>query len=312
MTLVSTGTKSFYLNPTDALHGDIGMASNDDILVMFSKSGASEELLTLVPYAKAKGVRLISVTSNVTSKLALVSDAHVFLPLERELCPFDLAPVTSTAIQMLFGDTCAVAIMQAKRLTVDQYASNHPAGRIGKRLILSVQDVLRPLSDAPLCRSDSTLLATLVDLSSKRCGCMLVVNDNMQLLGVFTDGDLRRKLNEYGAQVLEKEMSELVRACGCPRTLKICLVLPGLFSTILADDNGTSCHNFGEKSYRCAGRTARRTQTRILSSCGVGFGDDDTLWSDNTTRPCQVRIIMMNNCQLTSSPHTDGQMEMLI
>lgn len=220
LTLVSMGTKSFYLNPTDALHGDIGMASNDDILVMFSKSGASEELLTLVPYAKAKGMELISITSNATSKLASVSDTHVLLPLERELCPFDLAPVTSTAIQMLFGDTCAVAVMQAKRLTVDQYAMNHPAGRIGKRLILSVRDVLRPLSDLPLCRSDSKLLATLVDLSSKRCGCMLVVNDNMQLLGVFTDGDLRRKLKEYGAQVLEKDMSELVRACVYYWTLK--------------------------------------------------------------------------------------------
>merc|ERR1719265_1705115 len=134
---------------------------------MFSKSGSTTELLTLIPYARAKGATLVGVSSNAKSKLATETDMHVMLPLERELCPFDLAPVTSTAIQMLFGDTCAVAIMQAKSLTMDQYAMNHPAGRIGKRLILRVRDVMKPGKDLPVCAPSDLLMNTLVELSSK-------------------------------------------------------------------------------------------------------------------------------------------------
>lgn len=137
-TLVSTGTKSVFLNPTDALHGDIGIVGPEDIVVGFSKSGATEELIKLVPCARAKGAYLVGVSSFQESKLAKICDMHVYLPLERELCPFDLAPVTSTAIQMLFGDTVAIALMQQKNLTREEYALNHPAGRIGKRLILRV------------------------------------------------------------------------------------------------------------------------------------------------------------------------------
>ena len=216
MTLVSTGTKSVFLNPTDALHGDIGIVSKEDIMVMFSKSGSTTELLTLIPYARAKGATLFGVSSNAKSKLAKETDMHVMLPLERELCPFDLAPVTSTAIQMLFGDTCAVAIMQAKSLTMDQYAMNHPAGRIGKRLILSVKDVMKPLSGLPLAKPDEKLVDALVELSSKGQGCLLVVDDANTLLGVFTDGDLRRSLHEKGGEVLQAPIKDLMSST--PRT----------------------------------------------------------------------------------------------
>ena len=137
-TLVSLGIRAGFLSPVDALHGDIGILNGNDILVMFSKSGNTEELLKLVPCVKAKGVYLISVTSLQTNALMNVSDLNVFLPLERELCPFDLAPVTSTAIQMVFGDTVAIAMMSARNLSKNEYASNHPAGRIGKSLIFKV------------------------------------------------------------------------------------------------------------------------------------------------------------------------------
>lgn len=137
-TLISLGIKSGFLNPLDALHGDIGILSSDDILVMFSKSGNTEELLKVVPCAKAKGAYLVSVTSVEGNALAAVCDMNVHLPVERELCPFDLAPVTSTAIQMVFGDTVAIAMMGARNLTRDEYAANHPAGRIGKSLIFKV------------------------------------------------------------------------------------------------------------------------------------------------------------------------------
>lgn len=151
-TLVSTGTKSVFLSPTDALHGDIGIVGPEDIVVVFSKSGATEELVKLVPYARAKGAYLVGVSSFTESPLAKLCDMHVYLPLERELCPFDLAPVTSTAIQMLFGDTVAIALMQAKNLTREEYALNHPAGRIGKRLILRVCFFISP-SLCLLCNS---------------------------------------------------------------------------------------------------------------------------------------------------------------
>ena len=137
-TLVSTGTKASFLNPTDALHGDIGIVGPRDIVVLLSKSGSTEEILRLVPCSRAKGAYLVGITCLKSSNLGKICDLHVCLPLERELCPFDLAPVTSTTIQMLFGDTVAIALMQAKNMTKEQYALNHPAGRIGKRLILKV------------------------------------------------------------------------------------------------------------------------------------------------------------------------------
>lgn len=217
MTLVSTGTKSVFLSPTDALHGDIGILTPDDLLVLLSKSGSTEELLKLIPYARAKGAKLVGVHSQPGCKLALACDQDVHLPLLRELCPFDLAPVTSTAIQMLFGDTCAVAIMQAKKLTMDEYAMNHPAGRIGKRLILKVADVMKKGDDLPVSSADATLMSELVKLSSAGVGCLLIVDAAGKLEGVFTDGDLRRHLKDKGGDVLEMTMGQLM--CKTPRTV---------------------------------------------------------------------------------------------
>lgn len=137
-TLISLGIRAGFLSPVDALHGDIGILSDLDIVVLFSKSGNTEELLRLVPCAKAKGAYLISVTSVESNVLMDLCDMNVYLPLERELCPFNLAPVTSTAIQMVFGDTVAIALMGARNLSRNEYAANHPAGRIGKSLIFKV------------------------------------------------------------------------------------------------------------------------------------------------------------------------------
>lgn len=198
-TLVSTGTKAVFLSPQDALHGDIGIISAHDLLVCFSKSGATEEILRLVPFARAKGARLVGITSQRGSELGALCDLAVHLPLERELCPFDLAPVTSTAIQMIFGDTVAIALMQAKHLTRDQYAMNHPAGRIGKRLILRVADVMLRNGKVPVVQPETLMPEVLVELTSKSCGCVLVADAQQRLLGIFTDGDLRRSLQQCGA-----------------------------------------------------------------------------------------------------------------
>ena len=211
MTLVSTGTKSIFLNPSDALHGDIGILEPLDMLVFFSKSGSTEELISLIPYVKVKGAKLVAVTSSKTSILSDLCSEHVYLPLEKELCPFNLAPVTSTAIQMIFGDTCAVAIMKAKSISMDAYAMNHPAGRIGKRLVLRVCDMTHSVENIASCKTSAKLEDSLFDMSAKGFGCTLVIDEeNLTLAGVFSDGDLRRKLNLLGKATLKMKMSDLV------------------------------------------------------------------------------------------------------
>lgn len=209
-TLVSTGTKSAFLSPTDALHGDIGLVGSDDILVSFSKSGGSEELLKLLPFAKAKGATLVSISSASGCKLEALCDLAVVLPMERELCPFDLAPVTSAAVHMLFGDTMAIALMQAKQLTREQYAANHPAGRIGKRLTLRVADVMIGYTLLPVVPPQMAILDVLSVLSAKAQGCVLVVDEGKTLLGAFTDGDLRRSLQRLGAALLSTPVADVM------------------------------------------------------------------------------------------------------
>ncbi|KAI3968816.1 hypothetical protein MKX01_028966 [Papaver californicum] len=193
-TLVSLGIRSSFLSPTDALHGDIGILSRSDILVLFSKSGNTEELMKLVPCAKAKGAYLISVTSYQGNLLSGVCDFNVHLPLERELCPFDLAPVTSTAIQMVFGDTVAIALMSAKNLSKDEYA---------------VKDVMKKQEELPLCKEGDMIMDQLVEPTSKGCGCLLVIDDEHHLVGTFTDGDLRRTLKASGEGIFKLTVGKM-------------------------------------------------------------------------------------------------------
>ncbi|KAG8477787.1 hypothetical protein CXB51_027731 [Gossypium anomalum] len=203
-TLVSLDIRSSFLSPLDALHGDIGALSSAYVLVLFSKFCSTKELLRLLPCARAKGVYLISVTFVSNNALANACYMNVHLPLERELCPFDLAPVTSTAIQMVFGDTVAIALMGARNLTKEQYAVNHPAGRIGKSLIFKVKDVMMKKDELPICKEGDLIIEQLMELSSKGCGCLLVIVDEYHLLGTFTDGDLRRTLIKASGEAMFK------------------------------------------------------------------------------------------------------------
>ncbi|XP_022963934.1 probable arabinose 5-phosphate isomerase [Cucurbita moschata] len=216
-TLVSLGIRSAFLSPLDALHGDIGILNSGDVLVLFSKSGNTEELLRLVPCARAKGACLIAVTSVEGNVLAGVCDMNVHLPLERELCPFDLAPVTSTAIQMVFGDTVAIALMGARNLTKEEYATNHPAGRIGKSLIFKVKDVMKKQNELPVCKKEDLIMDQLVELTSKGCGCLLVIDEEHHLIGTFTDGDLRRTLKASGEAIFKLTVGQMCNRN--PRTI---------------------------------------------------------------------------------------------
>lgn len=210
VTMASTGSKAFYLSPTNALHGDMGMVDEHDIFIVISKSGESDELLTLIPAIRNKKAKIIGVMSNENSRLARAVDMAIVLPLNKELCPFNLVPTISTTIQMIFGDLLAIAIMSKKNFSLDQYALNHPAGRIGKRITLRVKDLMLQASDLPLCSPKVTLQEVLVELSNKKCGCIMITNEQRQLKGIFTDGDLRRALQNHGPQALEKSMDELM------------------------------------------------------------------------------------------------------
>jgi arabinose-5-phosphate isomerase len=209
-TMVSTGTRAFYLSPTDAVHGDLGMVSSNDVFIMLSKSGESDELLNLVPAIRNKGATLIGVVCNPLSRLAAACHVTVTLPFKRELCPYDMAPTMSTTCQLLFGDLLAIALMRHKNFSIDQYALNHPSGQIGKRITLKVKDLMLTGDRIPLCRPDDRLGQILVELSNKRCGCILIIDSGRQLLGIFTDGDLRRTLQKVGGQVLESPMQEVM------------------------------------------------------------------------------------------------------
>ena len=236
---VSVGIRAMYVSPVDALHGDVGVMSGDDLLVLFSKSGQTAELLNLLPAARNKRVYTIAVVSNRDAAMARQCDTRcgaralaarrasrrlatqrarrrrrsIFLPLQKELCPFDLAPTTSSIVQLIFGNTVVAAIMDATQLTREQYALNHPAGRIGKRLTVKVDDVMKPAAECAVCAPGDKLLDVIGVMSAKRCGCLLVVEKPGQtLVGIFTDGDLRRAIEKGGADALQQPMHTMVRA----------------------------------------------------------------------------------------------------
>lgn len=209
-TFSSTGTRALFLSPADALHGDIGFVSQEDLFLFFSKSGESEELLGLLPHVKKRGSCIIGCVSEPDSRLAQSADLTVVLPIDKELCPHDLAPTTSTAAQLIFGDCLAVGLMRAKRFSRSDFVANHPAGFLGKKMTLTVSDLMLQGKEIPLARPHQTLLETLHELSVKRSGCLLVVDEEMQLLGIFTDGDLRRTIESMGPGFLQCQLGSIM------------------------------------------------------------------------------------------------------
>jgi len=210
-TMISTGTKAMFLDPVGALHGDIGVLQKGDTLIFLSKSGDSKELIDLIQAAKRKGcVKTIAFISNPEGRISQFVDDTVILPLEREICPFNLAPTTSCAVQLIFGDILAMFLMQNKTFAISEYALNHPAGSIGQKIAVKAQDVMLEEEDIPICYPTDRLCDVLVILSDKRCGCLLVVDENKQLLGIFTDGDLRRAIQKDQQKVFQKPMADLM------------------------------------------------------------------------------------------------------
>jgi len=210
VTLVSTGTRAIYLPPANVLHGDLGIFTPNDLLIGLSKSGETEELLGLIPFVRKRGTLFAAVVSQAESRLARLADCAICLPVEKELCPFGLAPTTSTAVQLIFGDALAIALMEAKKFTLAQYASNHPAGAIGRKVTLTVEDLMWKGDSVPLALGSHRLEEVLQDFTDKRAGCLIVANVENKFEGIFTDGDLRRALQCHGPEVVRETLYSLM------------------------------------------------------------------------------------------------------
>jgi len=197
-TLSSTGTPAFFLHPTDAAHGDLGMLRGEDTVIAVSNSGETEELLSIIPLVKSFGIPVIAITSNPRSSLARLSDVVLDLKAEKEACPLNLAPTTSTTLTLALGDAIAAALMKKKGFTAEDFARFHPGGKLGIRLS-KVKEIMRKGEEVPKVSPETPLKEAIFEISSKKLGATLVV-DGEKLIGIITDGDLRRTL-ERGVEL---------------------------------------------------------------------------------------------------------------
>jgi arabinose-5-phosphate isomerase len=195
-TFASTGTPAFYVHPGEAGHGDLGMITDADVVLALSNSGETDELLMLLPVLKRQGNRLIAMTGRPGSTLARQADVHLDVSVPAEACPLALAPTTSTTAALALGDALAVALLEARGFTADDFARSHPAGALGRRLLLHITDVMHAGDNVPRVPAEATLSEALVEMSRKRLGMTAIVDDDGRLLGLFTDGDLRRALDD--------------------------------------------------------------------------------------------------------------------
>jgi arabinose-5-phosphate isomerase len=194
-TLASTGTPAFFMHPGEASHGDVGMITREDVVLVLSNSGETEEILTIVPFIKRLGVPLIAFTGNSGAALARIATVHLDIGVPAEACPLNLAPTASTTAALAVGDALAVTLLKARGFTEEDFARSHPAGALGRRLLLHVKDIMRTGDALPKVAPGTTLAEGLMEVTRKGLGMTAVVDPSDRLLGVFTDGDLRRALD---------------------------------------------------------------------------------------------------------------------
>ena len=194
-TLASTGTPAFFLHAAEASHGDLGMVAKGDVVLAISYSGETAELLTILPLIKRMGAPLIAMTGNSQSTLAREADAHLDVSVPAEACPLNLAPTASTTAALAMGDALAVALLRHRGFTEADFARSHPGGTLGRRLLLRVSDVMRRGDDLPMVSPETPLPEGLLEMSRKRLGMTAIVDTNRHVVGIFTDGDLRRALD---------------------------------------------------------------------------------------------------------------------
>jgi arabinose-5-phosphate isomerase len=195
-TLASTGTPAFFVHPGEASHGDLGMITQQDIVFALSNSGETEEILKLLPVLKRLGIAIIAVTGNPESTLAKLADIHLCARVEQEACPLGLAPTASTTAALALGDAVAVALLEARGFSADDFALSHPGGSLGRRLLLRISDIMHENEQIPLVDEHATISAALLEISRKGLGMTGILDSEGRLAGIFTDGDLRRILDQ--------------------------------------------------------------------------------------------------------------------
>lgn len=221
-TLASTGSPAFFVHPGEANHGDLGMITAQDVVLAISYSGETQEILTLLPLIQRQGIPLITLTGNPTSTLAKKATVNLDVRVEREACPLDLAPTASTTATLVMGDALAVALLKARGFTAEDFARSHPGGKLGRRLLLLVDDLMHTGSALPKVTPETCLKDALFEITEKKLGLTTVVDPHNKLLGVFTDGDLRRALNN-GLDLHQTRITEVMTTH--PQT-----ILPGVLA----------------------------------------------------------------------------------
>ena len=208
-TLASTGSPAFFMHPAEASHGDLGMITGDDLLLAISYSGETAEIVTILPVVKRIGAGLLAITGNADSTMANAADAHLNIRVHEEACPLNLAPTASTTATLAMGDALAVALLKCRGFTADDFARSHPSGTLGKRLLLRVSDVMRSGQQVPSVTADVSLKDGLMEMTNKGLGMTAIVDQENAVLGIFTDGDLRRTLDS-GADIHGTQISEVM------------------------------------------------------------------------------------------------------
>ncbi|MCK6263070.1 KpsF/GutQ family sugar-phosphate isomerase [Vibrio sp. ZSDE26] len=205
--LASTGTPSFFVHPGEAAHGDLGMIGADDIVLAISNSGESSEILSLFPVLKRRNICIISMTGKPNSNMATLANFHLQITVPKEACPLELAPTSSTTATLVMGDALAVALMEARGFTAEDFALSHPGGALGRKLLLKLSDIMHSGSTLPVVTPETVIRDALLEISQKGLGMTAVVDDSQYLVGIFTDGDLRRILDKridiHNAQIGE-------------------------------------------------------------------------------------------------------------
>ena len=195
-TLASTGTPAFFVHPGEASHGDLGMITPKDVVIALSNSGETGEILTIIPILKRLSVPMISITGKANSTLATEADVNLRADVEKEACPLGLAPTSSTTVALVLGDALAIALLDARGFTEEDFALSHPGGSLGRRLLLHVNDIMHTGEEIPMVNEDASLRDALLEITQKSLGMTAIVNKQQQVTGIYTDGDLRRTLDK--------------------------------------------------------------------------------------------------------------------
>lgn len=209
-TFSSTGTPAFFVHPGEAIHGDLGMITNKDVVIALSHSGETDEIINILPMVKRLGVKLISITGNKDSTIAKHSDCNILIQIEKEACSLGLAPTASSTAMLVLGDALAISLLNAKNFTADDFALSHPGGKLGRRLLIRISDIMHTGDKVPVVSSTARIVDALVEMSQKRLGFTAVIDQALnKMVGVFTDGDLRRVLDK-GRDIQKTIISEVM------------------------------------------------------------------------------------------------------